>query len=454
MKTSILPSLCLVFLASCDRDPTSPTLAPTTSGKTGRVSVSLSLGQVGVLARSAVMNPTHLVVAFTSSQSSTVRDTIALTGSGLVGKTYSLASQQGWTLQATGLDQRDSVLYSGSQTFTVLARKTTNVSLSLDARYSSLRVRFPVRDSLTRFVLTVDGQVWGDSSVAKQTRVGDTIKMDRDYLSASPSGIAHTFGLRVYGQPWGTDTLLYRLDTALFIVSGRSGATGLKLPWVGPKTPPPGQATLAVSLRSVSSLDIGIGYEDTTSPRGAFVDDRDGKIYKWTKIGSQVWMAENLDFAGSGRCRNGTVGVCDSLGRAYTFLEALAGQAPSLLVPSGVKGVCPTGWHLPSNGEWMSLLQVVGNESSRKLRRVGDAYNGNPGTDDFGFSWKQTTSLSAGMGVWGADYLLWTSSHDGLTYAYYLPRLGDGAYMDVALYHRYDLMNQYRDAWGVRCVRN
>ncbi len=264
-STKFSAFLALLALVGCDRSESVSQSSTPSITDHGKVAVSVKLGAVGVLARSAQMTPTKLVLQFTSNQSSTVRDTILISGNGTVAKSYDLASQQNWTLQATGLDQRDSVLYTGSSTFNVLAQKTTNVNLSLDARYSSLRVRFPVRDSLTRFVLSVDGAVWGDSSVVYQARLGDTVKMEHDYLAASPAGTLHAFSLKVFGRQWGLDTLFYAFDTSLNIVSGSNLGRTLTLKWVGLKSPPPGMATLSVTLGTVGQVEIGVGYQDTST---------------------------------------------------------------------------------------------------------------------------------------------------------------------------------------------
>ncbi len=407
------------MLAACDHTESLSTSTASSNANQGQVSVSVNLGNVGILARAAQMTPTKLLLQFTSSHSATVADTIIVSGSGTVAKSYSLASQQGWTMQATGLDQRDSVLYTGTSTFNVAAQKTTNVNLSLDARYSSLRVRFPVRDSLTRFVLSVDGAVWGDSSVAVQSRVGDTVKMDHDYLAASATGTSHAFSLKVFGREWGLDTLFYAFDTSLTIVSGNNLGRALTLKWVGPNLPPPGMATLSVTLGTVGQVDLGVSYEDKNSfgipwnpavPYGTLLDARDGHSYRTVVIGSQTWMAENLNFAGRGVCYNNSVDSCAKYGRLYTWAEAMGlddSFNQTLLSSSGrvEQGICPSGWHVPSGAEWMDLQK----SSGRFLTEIPEATTANElastsgwqtnfGTDSTGFR-----VIPAGYASYGAN---------------------------------------------------
>ena len=58
-------------------------------------------------------------------------------------------------------------------------------------------------------------------------------------------------------------------------------------------------------------------------------------------------------------------------GALYTWAAAMNGDNGSGANPSGVLGVCPTGWHLPSNTEWTELTDFLGGTdvSRRKTKR-------------------------------------------------------------------------------------
>ena len=107
------------------------------------------------------------------------------------------------------------------------------------------------------------------------------------------------------------------------------------------------------------------------SGRGTFTDDRDGQVYKYTTIGNQVWMAENLKYdAEYSLCLDSAEDTrdswhvvwindfCDIFGRFYSLQKD--GSYSEERDDAFVKNVCPAGWHLPSVDEWMRLADVAG----------------------------------------------------------------------------------------------
>lgn len=103
---------------------------------------------------------------------------------------------------------------------------------------------------------------------------------------------------------------------------------------------------------------------------GTFIDDRDSTEYKSIIIGNQIWMAENLRYEGNvplGQTASSTnpyryypEGNVEVLGYLYNWPAAINGENSSKMNPSGVQGICPNGWHLPSDAEWKELNKELG----------------------------------------------------------------------------------------------
>ncbi|MCL1956104.1 MAG: hypothetical protein FWF63_02170 [Fibromonadales bacterium] len=80
-------------------------------------------------------------------------------------------------------------------------------------------------------------------------------------------------------------------------------------------------------------------------------DSRDGKTYKVVKIGSQTWMAENLNYnAKDSKCYGNSEAYCQKYGRLYNWATA--------------KAACPDGWHLPTDAEWTQLTKSLKSEDA------------------------------------------------------------------------------------------
>ena len=141
----------------------------------------------------------------------------------------------------------------------------------------------------------------------------------------------------------------------------------------------------------------------------AFTDTRDGRNYKLVKIGTQVWMAENLNYAESGSvCYDKQESNCGKYGRLYKWATA--------------KSVCPDGWHIPSDAEWVTLTDFAGGLSAVgiKLKATSGWDKGGNGTDDYGFAALPGGSGSSGGRFKNAGYYgyWWSASESSANYAY------------------------------------
>jgi uncharacterized protein (TIGR02145 family) len=130
-----------------------------------------------------------------------------------------------------------------------------------------------------------------------------------------------------------------------------------------------GRKTNQLSVRCVlgSSSSSSITY-------GELEDERDSKKYRTVRIGSQNWMAENLNFEteNGSVCYDSKESNCDNYGRLYDWETA--------------KTVCPSGWELPSVSEWNALISYVGYDAHKKLKAKASNWGDGYGIDKYGFS--------------------------------------------------------------------
>jgi uncharacterized protein (TIGR02145 family) len=169
-----------------------------------------------------------------------------------------------------------------------------------------------------------------------------------------------------------------------------------------------------------------------------FADFRNGKFYRTVQIGSQCWMAQNLnigtrmdvlaDQTNNGEiekyCYNDRESSCDTFGGIYQWDEMM-----QYTITEPAQGICPEGWHIPSDHEWQ-ILEVFlgmsttdanntgwrGTDEGGQLKAAGYLYWNSPNTgatDSSGF-----TALAAGW-VYNTSYrekgysaVFWTSTPD------------------------------------------
>jgi uncharacterized protein (TIGR02145 family) len=210
------------------------------------------------------------------------------------------------------------------------------------------------------------------------------------------------------------------------------------------------------------------------------VSDIDGNRYKTIQIGFQVWMAENLRttrYADSSAiplvatsdvwagltatdkayCWYNWNTDCDATfyGAYYTWAAAMNGAAGSSSIPSGVQGVCPDGWHLPSNDEWTILAKFLGNGagSGVKLKDTITWHRDDlhPATNESGF-----TALANGQCTYDGNFeysgiycFIWSSTesdHAGAVCTGYL--------RDISNFLNIRSANDLKEGHSVRCLKD
>ncbi len=206
-------------------------------------------------------------------------------------------------------------------------------------------------------------------------------------------------------------------------------------------------------LPAVSALNA----QGSTEPCGdQMTDPRDNQSYKTVLIGNQCWMAENLnagaivpDFNQTNNgviektCYNNDPELCKIYGGLYTWDEAILG------------GVCPDGWHVPSNQEWSVLNEYLGiTETGTHLKVGSDHDPAWDGDNSSGFS-----AISSGVGHekyfgrLGQWAVYWSSTDTGDEYAWFA-QLDNHWYLDkyTILYQGNHFLK--KNGFSIRCVKS
>lgn len=136
-------------------------------------------------------------------------------------------------------------------------------------------------------------------------------------------------------------------------------------------------------------------------PAGMLCDRRDGHLYRTVAIGSQVWMAQNLNYKAEGSsCYDNKAENCKLYGRLYTWTSAMALPASfaSASAESQLRkvhqGVCPDGFHMPKSSDMKKLVAFITKHNRYENEKSGTLLKMN-------FSWKHSEDLPEGRDRFG-----------------------------------------------------
>jgi len=163
-----------------------------------------------------------------------------------------------------------------------------------------------------------------------------------------------------------------------------------------------------VGYQSTATLETGSGYWVKAKSDGLIVFNNvppadsckskafiyEGKLYHTVLLGTQCWMAENLDVGVMiDSLQNGTDNDttekycyyndplnCVLYGGLYLWNEAM-----QYTTTPGTQGICPTGWHIPTYAEFQTLRNTVSNDGNA-LKALGQGSGDGAGTNTSGFS--------------------------------------------------------------------
>lgn len=181
--------------------------------------------------------------------------------------------------------------------------------------------------------------------------------------------------------------------------------------------------------------------DDNNQPQVTELTDVEGNVYSVVTIGSQIWMAENLkvtkmndesdipDVTGNVDWSNRTSPAYCWYDNNVTHKNPYGAMYNWYAVSSD--SLCPEGWHVPTDGEWMTLLNYLGGDSiaGGKLKEEGTANWANPNTgasnetgftglpggrryfsgaykyfSNYGYYWSKTETGVQGANCWRMAY--------------------------------------------------
>lgn len=182
-----------------------------------------------------------------------------------------------------------------------------------------------------------------------------------------------------------------------------------------------------------------------------------GKTYHTVQIGNQWWLKENLDVGTmitgtldqtndstiEKYCYNDDPNNCSTYGGLYQWNEAM-----QYIRNEGTQGICPPGWHIPTETEFQALFTAV-NNNANSLKAVGQGSGSGAGTNTSGFSallagFRRDTSNFDQLGFYAA---FWSSTEYDASIAITL-------YMDkYASSVDFDYPSK-KNGYSIRCIKD
>lgn len=194
------------------------------------------------------------------------------------------------------------------------------------------------------------------------------------------------------------------------------------------------------------------------------LNDIDNNTYKTIIIGSQVWVCENLkttkynDGTLIANLTNNTTWINASSG-AYCWynnnisFKATYGALYNWYAVNTNK-LCPIGWHVPNNDDWVKLINNIGGANAGLIMKSSSGwYGGGNGTDNFGFK-----VLPSGERYGSGDFFneggmseFWSSSEDNNQLG---SNLGFSYWSTSINWSNYNYKGYKVNGYSVRCLKN
>jgi len=243
-------------------------------------------------------------------------------------------------------------------------------------------------------------------------------------------------------------------------------------------------AGLRYYVRAYATNISGPAYGNQLSFLAAFncgsdllTDVRDNKQYNTVQVSTQCWMGQNLNIGEmmvrnssaddlqtnnnviEKYCFGNTLSLCDTYGGLYEWNEMMQYHPSDGGQTGTTQGICPSGWHIPTQSEWIILTNNLGGWSAAggAMKETGTSHWSSPNTGATNSS--GYTALAGGLSTYGtgSGFLFfqklvqanfWTATIDSGNNAFYmqLTNSTDDASYGFTMGSKYGL--------SVRCIKN
>jgi uncharacterized protein (TIGR02145 family)/prepilin-type N-terminal cleavage/methylation domain-containing protein len=194
---------------------------------------------------------------------------------------------------------------------------------------------------------------------------------------------------------------------------------------------------------------------DYSAASGNFTDQRDGQIYPWVKIDTQIWMSKNLNYnngcasiawvnytdVGWCGCYDDNLSNCSSYGKLYQWSVTQ-------------NNLCPSGWHVATVSDFLTLSNYIYNHNGYNSSVTGNALKSTSawsgGTDNYGFNALPAGFRQENNGVFrdtNNSTYFWSSNFQTPTDAYMTGLYSYSGVMD-------NITDLKTNAFSVRCVHD
>ncbi len=249
-------------------------------------------------------------------------------------------------------------------------------------------------------------------------------------------------------------------------------------------------------VRAYATNNVGTAYGNevifTTLPKDgnpclgvAIITDVENNKYNTVQVGLQCWMKENLrttKYADGTSIPHGSTYSYDdpywyypnndstnkpTYGLLYNWVSVMGKSFSSDSNPSGVQGICPNGWHVPSDAEWTQLTDYVSSQNQyvcvntstyiAKALAANTGWNTDNGVCVVGND--LTANNTTGFGVLPAGYFFAAYSYFGTYAEFWSSTATDntGAYC-IYMYHNCAYVKRTVGttfgAYSVRCLKD